>query len=254
MSLDRYEEFEKKDMESAIYDKTVQSIKDEGKQLKADFMNYFDNFNRDYSDFSYLSPAMNDLVRWTIKNDTVRALAEKSGISYEIVNEIVAQWARSSNNEDPNSLAFQIASAEVTGVELSPWQRHKANLASADYGVNSDMLEVASAMYDLTQERLASMGYKPRDTITLYRGMIFENYVGIPIHTIVDYQGNAIESWTVNIKVAEDFGTTVFAMDVPVENIFSTPNTGLGAIAEGEFVILGSIPGQTAIVIENYEN
>jgi hypothetical protein len=43
-------------------------------------------------------------------------------------------------------------------------------------------------------------------------------------------------------------------MDVPVENIFSTPNTGLGAIAEGEFVILGSIPGQTAIVIENYEN
>lgn len=66
---------------------------------------------------------------------------------------------------------------------------------------------------------------------------------------VFDYNGNAIESWSASPNIARDFGRALM-MDVPVKNIVSSARTGLGCLSEGEFIILGSIPGQRVEVID----
>jgi len=99
------------------------------------------------------------------------------------------------------------------------------------------------SVYENTQSYFSKLGYKPDDEITLFRGVkgiekragINKSHIGKPI----SYKGNAAESWSVGYEAAKRFGS-VFAMKVPVKNIWSTSRSGPGCLTEGEIIVLGN--------------
>lgn len=62
-------------------------------------------------------------TRAIMKAQVVEELAERSGLDPEVTNEIVAQWAHTSNDNDMRALSLQEAAAEEFGVELNDWQQ-----------------------------------------------------------------------------------------------------------------------------------
>ena len=67
-----------------------------------------------------------------VKDSIVQELADRTGLPYEDVNEVIKQWAHSANDEDYRSLSLQEAISEEFGIPLSPWQKERAeDLGSA---------------------------------------------------------------------------------------------------------------------------
>jgi len=192
-----------------------------------------------------------DSQREIVKINIVDTLADVSGQDPTEVNDALSHWARTANDNDQYALSMQRSTSEELDVPLSEWQKRK--LENNVYLVSrltpryrTMERKLSQAMYDNTQVELKKAGYKPGDTVTLYRGIKTEkSYVK---GQAINYNGNAIESWSVDYDAASAFGKSdgrmygaVLAMDVPVENIFSTAMTGFGCITEGEFVIFGSV-------------
>lgn len=262
--------------------------------------------------------------RAKLKDGICADLAQRSGVSYSKVNAILGQWAETSNDNNINSLQTQRAVAAEFGMELSSWQKDKADKVDATakhwderyaaelqdwvgrkreyannvlYGQHTDqynsidvnkakmytaatdaeMIEMAKrwvpyeewikfnapngaqrwdvtddeirktarAMYEATQAQLAEAGFKPDDTITLFRGI---NPGGMPESGVKQYTGNVIESWSAGYEVALRFGHNILTMDIPVKNILATAKSGFGCITEGEFVVFGNVPKQQAVM------
>ena len=113
------------------------------------------------------------------------------------------------------------------------------------------MRSFVRAQYDETQEKLAEAGYKPDDTIALYRGMNFTDEQlpealkgGSPEFTESDTVQSAMSSYSMNFSEAATFATNgdnnsaMTAAHVPVGSILSLPTTGVGCLTEGEVVVL----------------
>lgn len=127
-----------------------------------------------------------------------------------------------------------------------------------------DQSRLLSSMYEYTQETLADAGFKPGDTIRMMRGVrLFNDEVaGLKNGDNITVVGNAMASWALSSPggkhVAENFmgsshgGKTavVLQMDVPIELIAGSARSGYGCLKEGEFIILNSLPGSTATIIE----
>ena len=127
---------------------------------------------------------------------------------------------------------------------------------------------VQRAMYNYTQLKLAEAGFKPGDTITLYRGI--RSSSAIPAKgSEISYQSNVLDAWALNIDVANHFanpknwtyygskqaidtGGMVLTMKVPIESILSFPGTGYGDVYIGEVVVLGANGGANATVSRTY--
>ncbi len=118
--------------------------------------------------------------------------------------------------------------------------------------------DLVRSMYDQTQTLLREKGFKPGDKIRLRRGGAFSSSVAgnLSKGDTVPIVGNAMESWSISERVATTFAfgasgdvAVVFEMDVPVEQIISTARTGFGCLTEGEFLVMGSIPGSRARVL-----
>jgi len=202
--------------------------------------------------------------RREVKGQICEHLSDQTGMDKEDVNDFVGQWSGSSNDADMRSLAIQQDAAKEFGVKLSDWQRGKivenenmSKLFEGDKPSNFRSLlpsnqqrSLLRTMYDNAQEALQEQGIK--DHVRLYRGIDLPDVTtkGWSTGDTIDYKGNAIESWSVSEEMAGMFGNTTVFMDVPVENIVSTARTGLGCLTEGEFIIMGSIPGQQAQVYD----
>ncbi len=115
----------------------------------------------------------------------------------------------------------------------------------------SDERSFLGAMYANTQEHITKMGLSPNTKIKLFRGMDMD----FPPEsgTVFKYEGNTIESWSVDSEIANGFGNTTISMWVPLKNIVGTARTGFGCLHEGEFVILGSIEGNEGEVEQREE-
>jgi len=191
-----------------------------------------------------------------LKIHIVKELSAQSGLDGEFVEQVLDVWTSTSNDSNARAIALQKAAAEEFGVSLSDWQEGKLGLLDEPPVSISEGRQFLRTVYNSTQARLAEQGFKPGDTVTLYRGYKTDNgSEGISVGNIVGYNGNAIESWSSNIETAKNFASNVrigavFAMEVPVENIVSTAITGFGVISEYEFVVLGSVPNQTVGVAE----
>jgi len=61
-----------------------------------------------------------------VKDSIVQELADRTGLPYEDVNEVIKQWAHSANDEDYRSLSLQEAISEEFGVPLSSWQQERS--------------------------------------------------------------------------------------------------------------------------------
>lgn len=188
-------------------------------------------------------------------------------IQKDDVNQTLQTWASSSNDNDPKALSLQQAASEEFGIPLSQWQQGKVATAQANVhyagqtSVNGmsrpQERAVLRAIYDNTQEKLAAAGYKPTDTIQLFRGIEVRNaaddgYVALP-RGVANYTGNAMESWSSSSSVASSFSVfqarNVLSQSVPVKNIISTCRTGLGCLVEAEFVVMG-VPGTQVLITD----
>jgi len=128
---------------------------------------------------------------------------------------------------------------------------------------NAEARALLRAIYRQTQAWFAKMGYKPTDTLVLYRGFIdlevpraigdinFEaGRAGIDKYDTALYHGNAMEAWTSSVGIAYTFGdghssgnsAYVFSARVPISRIFCNALTGFGCLNELEFVIMNDNP------------
>lgn len=115
---------------------------------------------------------------------------------------------------------------------------------------SSDQRAILRAMYDETQSKLKEMGFKPGDKIDIYRGAVLPLPKGIKRGDVIDFTGNAIESWSIAEFIARRFARSrtgeergrpvVLRTSVPIEMILSTCMTGFGCLTEGEITVLGS--------------
>lgn len=198
-----------------------------------------------------------------------RGIGEKAGLDPEDTLVTVSAWRSTSNDTSMRALSMQDAAGEEFGIELSEWQKGKLQearetepLLPSYQRMNQARLftrpqekKLARTMYDLTQKDLKAAGYKPGDTVRLYRG-VSTSQPGNP-GDVVNLRQNVLSSWSVSPTISRSFAKRgrrktgkpgqVLAMDVPIENIFSTGRTGFGAFAEGEFVVLG-VPGSQALI------
>jgi len=214
-----------------------------------------------------------------LKDRIVTSLSEESGVDYDTTNEILKQWADTSNDTSMRALSLQQAAAEELGLELSDWQKGQIELAKAKSGYGSQPITdraseraVIRAMYDQTQAHLRESGVAEDGHVTVFRGMKIRTddmpALGIESTssgTVLDYKGNAMESWSVSrgeadkfadLEYEEEGGKTglVLRTRVPARNVISTAVTGLGAVREGEFVIVGSAVGSQVAIEWDYED
>lgn len=202
------------------------------------------------------------------KRNIIAGLAERSGVDEDTIDQVIEQWTYSANDEDIAALSLQEAAAEELGLKLSNWQQGNLDKVRRQGTVDKPITTRANeraiirAMYDRTQEELANAGYKPTDTIQLYRGITYDRNPGDRMYSTLNYQGNSMESWSVSDSAAQKFATNegyydmygeVVSMAVPVSSIVSTAITGFGCLTEGEFVIAGNAPGSKATVWEYIE-
>lgn len=197
----------------------------------------------------------------------------------------IEQWTHSANDHSLRAMSLQEAAAEEFGAPLSQWQRD--NLKSLEYlrrkaevlrQANGGRLppgmkhmepvadraterRILRAMYEETQERLravaAARGLPPY--VYVYRGANMMHPASrprrLPRGTVVRTPTNALGSYAPNKQKAEWFAEDdiglVTAVRVPFERILSTPLTGFGDPAEGEFVVLGEPSGYRFEVVES---
>lgn len=201
----------------------------------------------------------------------------------EEVSLILRQWAQTSNGSDMRSLSLQEATAEEFDLKMSKWQKSSLDAMRKDIRAQTPpgsspeswALEhmdssysplisrtreraILRGMYDNTQSKLRDAGYKPGDTVKLFRGMKHDQPIGSKGDN-VPYRGNAMESWSVGYRPASAFAMpksesrphgAVLGIEIPVENVLGTARTGFGCLSEGEFVIFGNIPGTEVSVLD----
>jgi len=226
--------------------------------------------------------------REVIKDTIVSSLSEASGLPYEEVNRIVAQWAQTSNDNDMRSLAMQLDAAREFNVPMSEWA--KGRIADVEEAIqeqldlkiwgisdaerlaglrrdhpgwfelapSQDQRKLLRTMYDQTQADLAEAGLT--DTVLLYRGVTFTKGLSPDWEEgdIVSIATNAMSSWSSDEGVAGGFAThmallgedfgAILEMEVPVSRILSTSRTGFGCFTEAEFLVLGSSEDEAKVL------
>lgn len=204
----------------------------------------------------------------------ITEIAKKSGVAEDTVRSLMKTWL-TQNTLDGTVISLHEAVAEEFGHPLSPHlQRAAANLDrgfSPDGSVKlvgaqtlaeaterkhsrDDERAVVRAMYDHTQAKMAELGFKPGDSVTLYRGV--RGKEGVAANTDVSVSSSPAESWAFHSEVAgyfanpknwTEFGTkipthphgAVLAASVPVSSLLAVPGTGFGDVSVGEVSVLG---------------
>jgi uncharacterized protein YjbI with pentapeptide repeats len=138
------------------------------------------------------------------------------------------EWAITSNDSRKAELIQESASRVLLGQEAplpTGWDNKYT-------GQSTQAELVVFEMYQRTQGKLADAGYKPDDTLTLYRG------VGRSDTTL---SLRPLSSWSAKPAVAAEFASesgTVWAAEVPIKNIVATPATGFGCYDEYEVTVM----------------
>ena len=198
-------------------------------------------------------------TRTAVKAKVVNDIAQRAELQPEAVNEMVRQWAESSNDNDMRSLSLQEAAAEELGLELSPYQKTKIGAMRTDQAnfityetrrlpgrteeqawatmanERPDLLPLqprsierrfVRAMYGNTQDKLSEMGFSPDDHVTLFRGLNLakaEVPDGWADSARVQIKGNATESWSFDLGVGSDFAEGGARSDVGIVLAMDVP-------------------------------
>ena len=183
----------------------------------------------------------NDIEEYLAKNGK----APPSGSGYSIASSYQEAWASKSNDHGGIQDNLQKEAERRLRAEgedtapLSPEQQVPESItARAAY----------ESIYNRTQAYFRAQGLKPDDTIVVYRGMRLKQTAEI-IESADNVRWRPLSSWTTNQNTASstfaspitDFRSRgyVFAVEVPVRDIFSHWSTGFGCANEHEVVLLG---------------
>jgi len=155
---------------------------------------------------------------------------------------LINQWAQTSNDENPCSLAMQEAAAEQFGLDnAAEWSGMISEVKTATdaaYEANGEVYRAfLQAQYDNTQSQLKAAGI---DSITVYRGSNLAPDDGAEVYT------RPMSSWSTSFKTALDFtagadSSTLFRATINADQILSTAGTGFGCLNEFEVVTLGGL-------------
>ena len=171
----------------------------------------------------------------------------------DAVSSLVSQWARSANDSNPQSLAIQECAARTLGI-TNPvsWKmddKLTSQVSARVEQTGATLDEFVKAQYDATQRVFASLGYKPTDAVSLYRGQTSGISGKIGDEKTVALR--PLSSWTTDLSIASESyfseGGKVIRSDVPIASIVALPSTGVGCLRESEVVIKGN-PIQGTIV------
>jgi len=200
------------------------------------------------------SPRMKDeQVRAQVKSDISRKISEETGIDTTKVSGILRMWAETSK-ATPESVELQKAAAEEFGLPsqvLKPLVESSGEIPSV---TRTEMRTVLRAMYDETQRQFRESGV---ENVLLFRGVKRPSDFEARIGDTLQYRGNPLQSWSGLWEVAQEFGSKrsakqsgmVLVTQVPAWMVVSTARTGLGCLAEYEYVVLGDDLGNEASII-----
>lgn len=213
-----------------------------------------------------------DKTRAEVKQEIIRELMERTGLDYDTVNQQVGLWSKTAANTNIDALQMQMMAGETFDVGVRDSLETRFTEVSEDvakgweYPAKTTSAEKAAfleATYGYTQEKLQAAGFKPGDTITLYRGTTQPASVAgnWQAGDTVKVTGNPLQSWSLGEGTARTFVAkspkkggervgVVLAMNVPIESLFSTARTGIGCLTEGEYVVLVGELGHEALVTE----
>lgn len=206
----------------------------------------------------YQFASRDEVLQW--RGIVAGRVAEQAGIKPEQTDRMIKEW-HLQGGVDTSVLApmIQEAAAEMFGGELSDWQKEKGlnsqayrdyanDLAGGDGEEAKRVTKAAlGAMYSETQAWFKSKGITH---VRLYRGVSMAGIDNLTPGAVVSFDDSALSSWSCQWSIAARFlelgsqtegkaGAMLGAV-VPVERIASIPFTGLGSVAEYEFIVIGS--------------
>lgn len=165
-----------------------------------------------------------------------------------VVNNLVATWAGTSNDNNSRALSIQDIAQETFDLKdtskwrfSSPrWETELKPKMDAFKAANGDIIKsFLQSQYDNTQAYLKSKGITK---VVLFRGIDSEfsksEFVG-------KYPAKLrpLSSWSTHASVALNFApdNNILKITVDAKNVFSTAMTGTGCLNEKEVVLLGGI-------------
>lgn len=226
------------------YKKSEKATFIEGKsasELKADIADRLGN-----KMYALKSDNMDDFIR-PLSNRI--ATQDMVLTDYKVASEnIIRQWAATSGDTNPHSIAMQLAAQKEFGLKGTSLWWEKEALAEAKILFKKHeipMRKFLREMYNDTQKHLAKRGLK---TVRVARG--YKGDIGIEPSTIANkmsitkIQLQPMSSFSSNFGEARLFAReapgSLFYAEIPAERILSCPVTGFGCKKEFEYVVLGS--------------
>jgi hypothetical protein len=165
-------------------------------------------------------------------------------IANQAAKSLISNWAQTSNNENPWSLAFQEIALEHFGLQgASAWQIDE-RLANQVNNLKTTFGEIyktiLQAQYDATQKFFTDNAIKE---VTVYRGVTsLGEKLNIGTNADAVIQARPLSSFTTDpqqaIRFAGDNGA-VIAINLSVDKMLSLPSTGFGVLSCQEIVALG---------------
>ncbi|MFD5476278.1 glycosyltransferase [Streptomyces hawaiiensis] len=175
------------------------------------------------------------------------------------VSEVMGAWAYGSNN-NVRVLALQEAAKEEFGLsEVLEWQMDPKTRAAVDLELdyNRDALrDFLRTQYDLTQDALAARGITELiayRALTWHEGEAQPNWAGLDMGDSFEARHRPLASWSADRQIVADWleqrgGHAVILVDrKPARDILSMPTTGMGFLAQKEWVTL---PGDRMVTLD----
>lgn len=168
------------------------------------------------------------VLKTPTKDELEHALLEN------VTNQMIANWASSSNDTNPRSLALQHAAVDEFGLkDTYDWPNEIAK-AKLEYNKHQKLLRAfLRAMYENTQDWAKANNVKK---VRLRRGS--DVYAG-PVGSVATVQLRPMSSFTTNSATTSTFGNRQIEAYVPIEWIIGNAATGYGCMSEYEWVVLG---------------
>jgi DNA topoisomerase-1 len=116
-------------------------------------------------------------------------LSKATGVAKERCNEIIQEWASTSADSSHKSIAAQLAAKAEFRLRNASTDHYNTAIkahALSYLGGDPDLKKITQTQYDHTQRWFAQHGFKPDDTILLYRGLRTGKELGKTGETIKD--------------------------------------------------------------------
>lgn len=203
-----------------------------------------------------------------VRGDDPRVI---TALREEGVSQLISEWANTSNDTSPLSLAMQQSATKEFGLAghfdwnydaaaretlLVPTNSENSTVKDLAEKTKAEVDKLVSekgdfyraflrAQYNATQDYFKAAGIKE---VSVYRGMEFSNgtkpdWAKVQIGGSTEIPLRPLSSFAYSLGEAEQFGHTIISGTVPVERVLSCARTGVGCLNEDEIVVMAG-PGK----------